>query len=142
MKSSIKYIDLRISAITSYNDIWRRILRISWHFLTLALHNFLSIYWKWKFWNFYHKLWHYLGLFWRHTSVFILIHRCAILKWIVKNMHLARREQFSFLGLSNGGWDSKVDIIFNKMFELNTINDKDFKIFNARCLSMYKFKFC
>jgi hypothetical protein len=31
---------------------------------------------------------------------------------------------------SNGGWDSKVDIIFNKMLELNTINYENIKFFN------------
>jgi hypothetical protein len=48
-------------------------------------------------------------------------------------MHFAVscQEQFSFLGLSNGGWDSKVDIIFNKMHGLNTIYGENFKIFNA-----------
>jgi hypothetical protein len=48
-------------------------------------------------------------------------------------MHFAlpRQEQFSFSGLSNGGWDSKVDITFRKMLELNTINDENIKFFNA-----------
>jgi hypothetical protein len=47
-------------------------------------------------------------------------------------MHFAvsRQEQFSFMELSNGGWDSKVDIIFNKMLELNTINYENIKFFN------------
>jgi hypothetical protein len=59
-------------------------------------------------------------------------------------MHFAvsRQEQFSFLRLSNGGWDSKVDIIFNKMLELNTINDENIKFFNAldKKLSINKYR--
>jgi hypothetical protein len=41
---------------------------------------------------------------------------------------VSRQEHFSF---SNGGWDSKVDIIFNKMLELNAIYGENINFFNA-----------
>jgi hypothetical protein len=41
---------------------------------------------------------------------------------------VSRQEHFSFLGLSNGGWDSKVDIIFNKMLELNAIYGENMNV--------------
>ncbi len=77
-----------------------------------------------KIWNSYHKLWHYLGLMWIHWPVFIFIHRCAILKLILRNIQFAvsRQQHFSFLEFPNGGWDSKVDIIFNKMLDFTCTN--------------------
>jgi hypothetical protein len=47
-------------------------------------------------------------------------------------MHFAvsHQERFLFLKLSNGGWDSELDNIFNKMLELNTIYGKFFRFFN------------
>jgi hypothetical protein len=41
---------------------------------------------------------------------------------------VSRQEHFSF---SNGGWDSKVDIIFNKMLELKTIYGENINFPNA-----------
>ncbi len=37
---------------------------------------------------------------------------------------------FFFSTLSNGGWDSKLDIIFNKIFELNTTYGGNFRFSN------------
>jgi hypothetical protein len=43
---------------------------------------------------------------------------------------VSRQEHFPFLGLCNGGWGSKLDIICNKMLELNTIYGENFRSFN------------
>jgi hypothetical protein len=44
---------------------------------------------------------------------------------------VSRQERFLFLKLSNGGWDSELGNIFNKMLELNTIYGKNFRFFIA-----------
>jgi hypothetical protein len=59
-----------------------------------------------------------------------------------KNMQLAvsRQEQFSFLGLSNGGQDSRVDIIFNKMLGLNAIYSENINFFNSLDKKLFRNK--
>jgi hypothetical protein len=53
---------------------------------------------------------------------------------------VSRQEQFLFLEFPNGGWDSKVDIIFNKMFELNAIYGENFKLFNKSDKKLFMIK--
>jgi hypothetical protein len=53
---------------------------------------------------------------------------------------LSHQEQFSFLGLSNGGQDSRIDIIFNKMLELNTIYSENINFFNAPDKKLFRNK--
>jgi hypothetical protein len=53
---------------------------------------------------------------------------------------VSRQEQFSFLELSNGGQDSRVDIIFNKMLGLNAIYSENINFFNAPDKKLFRHK--
>jgi hypothetical protein len=53
---------------------------------------------------------------------------------------VSREELFLFLEFSNCGWDSKVDIIFNKMLELNAIYGENFKLFNKSDKKLFMIK--
>jgi hypothetical protein len=44
---------------------------------------------------------------------------------------VSSQEQISFLEFSKGGRDSKVDIIFNKILELNAIYGENINFFNT-----------
>ncbi len=121
-------------------DIWRRILRIFWHFSTLTLRNFLSG--EWKNLKFLPWIVTLSRTYLETCSFFVHIHRCAVLKWIIRNMQFAvsRQEQFSFLELSNDGKDWRVDIIFNKMLGLNAIYSENINFFNATDKKLFRHK--
>jgi hypothetical protein len=53
---------------------------------------------------------------------------------------VSRQEQFSFLELSNGGQDSRVDIIFNKMLGLNAIYSENINFFNSPDKKLFRHK--
>jgi hypothetical protein len=44
---------------------------------------------------------------------------------------VSHQESFPFLRLSNGKWDLKLDITFNKILKLNTIYGETSRFFNA-----------
>jgi hypothetical protein len=53
---------------------------------------------------------------------------------------VSRQEQFSFLGLLNGGQDSRVDIIFKKMLGLNAVYSENINFFNALGKKLFRDK--